>query len=1101
MAGKIAQIGSAAWISAEKENVRQLLQEEKEELVFPAQHEIEWLNEHMEEIFSKRHVYGRSFPNCRQKLNWTSNMTNVFKTPGKMKGKTPRTNRKRVVGETRMPLTDVFTSQSIKKQSQSPVRPLGQRRPPPKFEIAQDASEPPKRQLPSQADSGYQGSSQSPTEADERPAVPPRSSLRTGQTPQSVARPRQERERTTDGSFHSAKEDQTTKIGTPQEQAQITKDNAAETADLDMEDIGSPSDESTPDRPLVRKGSLTFASLPAREPLKTSIGARISRTSHSIHQNLQPQPGCLTQMREHDHAIVEDHHHIENNKADDHDGDYENVVMEDSHIETHGRDESEDESQPIRLPNKTAAQRLHDKLEQLGKAPARTSKSIPSFMAATGKSSAAPPVLHHTAGLTTADDEDDWIKPLTSPEKHITKATVDEADAQDEFDVRAPELIAHEERMKTPVPSPSPRPGFVHTKSHSTTTLTSPAKASMAPPSPGAKSISVSNPAAQPTTTPQDSPRRYLDLSASKQKLHSIMKTAKSLFTNSAGVSAAAKQEVLSPCAVKSASNDMPGVFPQTNRLHDKPLPPIGPQEGRRMRSSTEREREDRRRQKETRARQKMNDDLEKARWKEAQKAGLHKAAASPQKHTEPNLGETHKGTQTARVAAGHAAKARPAPVAIKVGMQRMPAGSSIANSKQETLPAEPRRPRLTKKASITSISSQSTTNLKTSVHTQVAKPKALLAAERKKLQDEQEAARKLEQKREMERRRQAQQEEARKQQEEKRAEEERRERERVAAEHAKRQAQQQAIEKKRQEAVRKAEQQRLERERAAAEASRPPSRLGSQQPAVGRSLINHPLPTNPAKPPKRPVEEDSGRPQAAKFGAVSQQQDAKRRKTDEDEQSHRPTMSGAPIRQSNLSKKPSIFNHTGYAPPAQPSQLTQFPPPPSRAQPPQMSQFAHQKIPFADAPNPPAHSNQSKPSTSIRQVRTIQAVKSSPQFPHGEQIQLPEIPTDSEDEDSDDEANAFSIPDWATPGHLTEQLMRQEGVDGDAVFGPIAPLKMEEIFSKGNKERLKRLRDRTSSANWTMSGDGLTLEEVRADREQRERIRLDGGWQYGGCS
>lgn len=49
-------VGSAAWIAAEKENVLQLLQTEKDELVFPAQHELEWLNEHMAEIFSKSHV-------------------------------------------------------------------------------------------------------------------------------------------------------------------------------------------------------------------------------------------------------------------------------------------------------------------------------------------------------------------------------------------------------------------------------------------------------------------------------------------------------------------------------------------------------------------------------------------------------------------------------------------------------------------------------------------------------------------------------------------------------------------------------------------------------------------------------------------------------------------------------------------------------------------------------------------------------------------------------------------------------------------------------------------------------------------------------------
>ena len=259
--------------------------------------------------------------------------------------------------------------------------------------------------------------------------------------------------------------------------------------------------------------------------------------------------------------------------------------------------------------------------------------------------------------------------------------------------------------------------------------------------------------------------------------------------------------------------------------------------------------------------------------------------------------------------------------------------------------------------------------------------------------------------------------------------------------------------------------------------------------------MINHPLPTNPAKPAKRPLEEEAGpsRTQNPKHG------DVKRRKTEDEtiiEPIARPVVSGAPIRQSQLGKKPSIFNHSTYGSVQQASHLSQFPQPPSRAAPPQMQQYgAGAKIPFADAPNPPTHS---KTPVSIVQQKTIQTVKSSPQYLNGDNIHLPEIPTDSEDEDSDDDGNAFPIPDWATPGHLTAQLMQQESVDVDAVFGPIAPLKMEEIFSKGNKERLKRLRDRTSSANWAISGDGLTLEEVRVDREQRERMRIEGGWRYG---
>lgn len=52
-----AAVGSAAWIASEKENVLQLLEQEKEEIVYPAQHEVEWLNEHMAEIFSRNQLY------------------------------------------------------------------------------------------------------------------------------------------------------------------------------------------------------------------------------------------------------------------------------------------------------------------------------------------------------------------------------------------------------------------------------------------------------------------------------------------------------------------------------------------------------------------------------------------------------------------------------------------------------------------------------------------------------------------------------------------------------------------------------------------------------------------------------------------------------------------------------------------------------------------------------------------------------------------------------------------------------------------------------------------------------------------------------------
>ncbi|KAK5064900.1 hypothetical protein LTR84_000734 [Exophiala bonariae] len=1148
MATTNTTVGSASWITAEKENALQLLQNEREEIVFPAQHQLQWLNEHMAEIFSKSNV----------------DMANVFKTPGKVRGKTPRTARKRNVPGVdarivsllttclqtpltleQQPLSDVFSSKPVIRQSPQKVVQHNK----PRFEIATDNAEQTQQTYKSQADSGYHTSSQD-MDLDQHtnmsPIVQPSetqdlimSDVMTEQDLPDV----HEEHRTTEGSFHSAKEDQTTKLGNcentkahlaiisdpiiPSDEPTTTnKPHQTISQELD-DDVGSPSDQSSPERPLVRKSSLTFAALPAREPMKSSIGARISRTSHvdqarPLSTNpYAPRSTILTDNQEAHPARPQDE---DTTMRDDVDmGD----TTDDENVEILGHDDSDEEVQMSKTHSKSSTQRLHEKIDMLGKAPPpRPSKSISSTLANIKNTESTAYTEGHAKHTNqTIDDDDDWIKPLTSPNAVSSPAKglgsrYEDDTEEEEFDIRAPELIAHEERMRTPVGSPAPvrlMPGYGHAKSASTATLASPAKAAMAPPASPAKSISISNPSYGHTTTPQGSPRRYLDLSASKSRLQSIMKTAKGLFTTSASISAAAKMETLSPQALRTAASNMPGMYPNLNALiQDKPLP-TSPKDSRRTRSSSEREKQEQRKEKEAVVKQKMEDQLEKARETERRHAAEQRAAhekalrakvpeppqSSPRRQNEERFDMADApppGMKTGRpVRPGRDPpinKAKPAPVSIRVGTlsQRMPMGGPSSSSNvQETLPVEPKRPGLAKKASTASLQSATSTTLKSSVHGQAPKPRALVAAERKKEQDEREAQRKLELKRELERKRAAQQEQARKEEQRQRAEAEKKERERVAAEQAKRQAQQQAIERKRQEAARKAEQQRLDRAANEASAARPASRLAGQ--TANRAFVNHALPTNPAKPAKRPLEEEAGpsRPQAPKYG------DAKRRKTEDEsiiEASSRPMVSGAPIRQSQLGKKPSIFNHGAYGPAQQAGHLSQFPQPPSRAAPPQMQQYgAGGKIPFADAPNPPPHT---KTPASIVKKKTIQAVRSSPQYPNGDAIHLPEIPTDSEDEDSDDDGNAFPIPDWATPGHLTAQLMRQEGMDGDAVFGPIAPLKMEEIFAKGNKDRLKNLRVRTSSANWAMSGDGLTLEEVRHDREQRERMRVQGGWRFG---
>jgi hypothetical protein len=132
-------------------------------------------------------------------------------------------------------------------------------------------------------------------------------------------------------------------------------------------------------------------------------------------------------------------------------------------------------------------------------------------------------------------------------------------------------------------------------------------------------------------------------------------------------------------------------------------------------------------------------------------------------------------------------------------------------------------------------------------------------------------------------------------------------------------------------------------------------------------------------------------------------------------------------------------------------------------------AQFAHGKIPFAE-PSQPA--------------------QPTLQLPNGEDIKLPDIMTDSEDEDSE---NEFEQPSWVNTPNLRSMLEQQQLVDPEQIFGPIAPLNMEQVFP--NKERHKRFRDRTSSAYW--ANDELTEEERRKEREARERLVREGAWTY----
>ncbi|RBQ66109.1 hypothetical protein VDGD_00647 [Verticillium dahliae] len=67
--------------------------------------------------------------------------------------------------------------------------------------------------------------------------------------------------------------------------------------------------------------------------------------------------------------------------------------------------------------------------------------------------------------------------------------------------------------------------------------------------------------------------------------------------------------------------------------------------------------------------------------------------------------------------------------------------------------------------------------------------------------------------------------------------------------------------------------------------------------------------------------------------------------------------------------------------------------------------------------------------------------------------------------------------------------------MDPSQIFGPPAPLVMEEVFSK-SKDRWHKFRARTSSANWSGT-DRLTEDEIRKDLVARDRMRKDGAWTF----
>ena len=705
-------------------------------------------------------------------------------------------------------------------QKQSPGRHA------PSFKVAEDAVKAPavRLQKKNNTDSGYHGLSE-----DDMDVVRVQSSAETNEiirdAPQSplnlhVGSFHQSDDRsTTERSFHSAREEMTkthllenvpqavdaANIAEPREETStepqpepMTIDTKAADQDLEedlvVDESRTPSQGSSPARPLVRKSSLTFAALPAREPLTTkkSLGARTSRTSHLDQSNFLGRftgGKSLGGTKQSDPA--EDEHDMKL-------GDKPTLVREES-----------DTDAKTKLHNKSSTQRLHERIHLLGKSQtARPTKSIPAaasiqpsypLLPDTGNQSQKVPKAaeNHSNMAQQADDEDedDWIQPPKAMIQRPARPLLSKSVSADVMEgIRGKQTISdpdfgvqRRERSASRAESPRPYTGKVDDlRTVSDSRAASPGIYSAYD---GVKTFedvgtlqAAHGHRFGTSTTPIGSPssKRYVDgpLSASKSKLQSIMKTAKGLFSSSAGVSAQAKMDLLPPTEEQSQK---PPKGDQLGGNAASKIQDAAEMNVRKTRSSTEKEGRNKQHEaSEQQAAQKQYGQVQQPENQKASSKEEIKAPARPINTAQPPTKATRQSprktqNQEAPEVPAHAEqttqskappapqaqgrpsqiqrpkdprrptkpakeagpKPKPQPVAIRVGTlstQRIPLNNAtLSSSLQESLPPpQTKQPVVTKKPSLQP--SASSSSLKSSVNA-AAKPKALLAAERKKEQ------------------------------------------------------------------------------------------------------------------------------------------------------------------------------------------------------------------------------------------------------------------------------------------------------------------------------------------------------------------------------
>lgn len=154
------------------------------------------------------------------------------------------------------------------------------------------------------------------------------------------------------------------------------------------------------------------------------------------------------------------------------------------------------------------------------------------------------------------------------------------------------------------------------------------------------------------------------------------------------------------------------------------------------------------------------------------------------------------------------------------------------------------------------------------------------------------------------------------------------------------------------------------------------------------------------------------------------------------------------------------------------------------------------QQTHYTPAQNPQMYKTPARPAAQM--VPNSSQAPNSSSYMLGDKIELPDIMTDSEDED-DDENGGFRVPSWAASPMLKAQLEAQQLIDPETIFGPIGEMNMEEMFKhqKLGPERMKQFRSRSSSALWVENRDQITSAEKRTDRELRAQIVTQGCWSF----